>query len=202
MVRITRLGPGLPLALLPFTVWGCDLGDTSTYTVDPNAITLKDSQAASGIYEVNGVTVQAANGRQRTVAGTIWLRVEGSRYAVGFELDTTVPGTEESTPAEVTGTGSGMIVGGIFTGTTAEEVSGTDPKTGGRLDGAGLKIVSTSRARFDESGLFEIHLQNSPVEGQDYSPSVTVLSGRRIESLPDVAAPFPDPNQSPSSLWK
>jgi hypothetical protein len=70
------------------------------------------------------------------------------------------------------------------------------------LDTAGLKIVSTSQAHFDESGLFEIHLQNTPGEGQDYSPSITVLSGRRIESLPDLAVPFPAPDQSPSAMWK
>ncbi len=204
MARITHRSFNLTLALLLSTLWACAGGDTSsTYEMDPDAITLKDSQAASGVYEVSGLTVQAANGRQRQISGTLWLRANAGRYAVEFDLSTTMPGSDESTPVQVVGNGNGMIVGGVFTGTTAEEIAGFDPKTGDPSGTEALKVVSTSRAHFDESGLFEIHLQNSPGEGQEYSPSVTVLSGRRVDSLlPDVAAPFPTPDQSSDRLWK
>ncbi len=204
MVRITHRGFGLALAPLLSTLFACALWDTSpAQLVDPDAITLKDSRSASGVYQVNGLTVQAANGRQREIAGTIWLRVDAGRYAVEFDLGTTMPGFEDPVPVQVTGVGSGMIVGGVFTGTTVEQIKGINPETGDPLDVAALEIVSTSRAHFDESGFFEVYLQNSPREGQEYSPSVTVLSGRRIEaSLPDVAAPFPSPDRSPSRMWK
>ena len=201
MIRIRHNGFRLALAPLLLTFWGCDSGETSpTYVADPRAIALKDSREASGTYEVSGVTVQANNGRLREISGTIWLRVDGPRYAVEFNLDTTVPDSEK--PAQVTGTGSGMIVGGVFTGATAEEISGTNPETGEPLETGGLKIVSTSRAHFDESGVFEIQLQNAPAEGQDYSPSITGLSGRRTGPLPDVAAPFPVADQSANRMWK
>ena len=203
MVRIVHRGFGLACAPLLLTLWGCEYWDTSQgHVADPNAIVLQDSRTASGTYDVSGVTVQAASGVQREVSGTIWLRVEGVHYAVEFKLDTTAPESEDPAPVQVTGIGNGVIVAGIYTGTTAEQISGTDPETGEPVDAARLKIVSTSRAHFDEAGLFRIHLENSPYEGQHYSPSMTGLSGRRIASLPEAAAPFPAPDQSPSSMWK
>jgi hypothetical protein len=149
----------------------------------------------SGIYEVRGVTVQAANGRQREISGTLELSVEGERYETTFDLGTTAPDLE-GVPVKVTGSGRGFIVGGTLTGTTEEEMA-IDPARGAEptaeLATEGLKIVSSSQAHFDDEGALHIHLQNEASEGASYSPSVTVLVGRRVGALTGGAGPPPSP---------
>jgi hypothetical protein len=139
----------------------------------------------SGVYAVDGITVQAAHGRQRSIAGDLELRVEGDRYQVEFRLDTTSPSEEESAeeaqPVQVIGKGNGFLVGGIFTGTTEETLAGAGAAPE-------LRIVSTSQARIDAAGILHVELQNWPGEGQTYSPSVTVLQGERVGDLGQVAA--------------
>lgn len=141
------------------------------------------ASAISGVYELDGVTVQAAHGRQRPVTGQLELRVDGDRYEVDFHLETTDPSEGSDAPVRVSGSGRGFIVGGVFTGTTEESVSGE----GAPAAVEGLQVVSTSQARIDADGLLHVELQNWPGEGQRYSPSVTVLEGHRVGGVGEVA---------------
>jgi hypothetical protein len=150
------------------------------------------SEAVSGRYAVEGVTVQATTGRQREIEGTLDLRVDGVRYGVDFELFTTAPDLEGRVPVRVVGDGSGFVVGETFTGTTEEWMTLLPPDGGlEALDlgadlpaRAGRKIVSASRGSFDDDGSFEIVLQNYAAPGERYEASMTVLHGRRLEPGP------------------
>lgn len=170
------------LAVLP----GCERAETPPVAAPPAS--LIDAEAVSGTYEVRGVTVQASTGRQREIAGTLELGVEGARYEVGFDLGTSAPDLEEPVPVRVRGTGRGLIVGEIFTGTTEEWMALDLPMedaVGVPLPAnAGRKIVSTSQASIRDDGAFQILLQNYPGHGESYDPSVTVLTGRLIEPAP------------------
>jgi hypothetical protein len=156
----------------------------------PSAAALR-ARAASGIYAVSGVTVQAQTGRQREISGQLELRVEGDRYEVNFELSTTAPDATGEVPVVVRGSGRGFVVGGVLTGTTEDWMTlATDAETLADVDldvtlpaNAGLKIVSSSQASVDAEGGLEIVLQNQPPpDGPPYDPSVTVLAGQRIPS--------------------
>lgn len=144
-----------------------------------------DAEAVSGTYDVHGVTVQALTGRQREIGGSVELDVERGRYEVSFELETTDPDSAQRVPVRVRGSGRGFVVGGIFTGTTEEWMAldvPMDEATSVALPtNAGRKIVSSSQASFDADGAFQIVLQNYAGAGEGYHPSVTVLSGRRVE---------------------
>ena len=125
------------------------------------------------------------------VSGTVELRVQGQHYEVSFELATTAPDLAEPVPVRVRGSGRGFIVGSVFTGTTEEWMTlEAPPEELGDLGEvelparAGLKIVSTSQASFDEHGVFQILLQNYPAPGQKYLPSMTVLAGNRLAAAP------------------
>ncbi len=67
MVRIATRGFGLALTPLLVLFWGCG----SSETRPTEAIGLVDTKTASGVYDVTGVTVQAANGLEREIAGTM-----------------------------------------------------------------------------------------------------------------------------------
>lgn len=183
----------------------CGPSETTVGAVRPAEALVVETEAedvaevVSGTYQVDGVTVQAANGRQRAVAGTLELRVEGGRYEVSFDLATTAP-DPEGLPITVAGNGRGWVVDGgpgsprVLAGTT-EEVMAIDParaaETTEEFATSGLKIVSTSQAHFNDDGAVVIHLQNQASEGVGYSPSVTTLVGRRVGELSDVAASPP-----------
>lgn len=184
MVRMAHLGIGLTLGVALVAFGGCGTSEAPDSGATSGAIGLVDAKTASGVYEVSGVTVQAAHGGLRKIAGTLRLRVEGDLYSVDFELDTTAPGTGASLPVQVAGAGSGVIVDGVFTGTTEERIRAADPQAATAPSAVDLQVVSTSQAHFDELGHFKIQLQNYPAEDEEYSPSVTVLSGQRIEALP------------------
>ena len=146
-----------------------------------------EGEELSGSYAVRGVTVQAVSGRQREIDGTLQLRIDGDRYDVSFELDTTAPDLEGNVRVQVRGEGRGFVVGDLLTG-TAEEWMTLEPPPGGleAIDlkaelpaRAGRKLVSTSRGSFDEDGAFEIVIENYPAPGERYEPSMTVLTGYR-----------------------
>ena len=157
-------------------------------------------QARSGSYEVEGLTVQALTGRHRQISGQLRLEVKGERYEVDFDLRTMAPDFEEEVPVRIRGTGRGLIIGKVFTGTTEEWMALVPPPGGlekvelrdAKLPGkAGRKIVSTSQASFDETGAFHIVLQNYPGPDERYEPSMTVLEGRRTDALRQAGASPP-----------
>lgn len=196
MRRLARLW--LPvLALASLAAAACGPSGREETPIDvaargPAAPSL-DAGAHSGRYEVRGVTVQALSGLQREISGTLDLDLQGDRYEVRFELGTTAPDSEEEVPVRIRGTGHGLVVGKIFTGTTEEWMTLTPPPGG--LDRvplrgvelpsrAGRKLVSTSRGSFDDGGSFHVLLENYPGPGEHYEPSMTVLEARRAGAPP------------------
>jgi hypothetical protein len=165
---------------------GCTPDDGTIQPIAAPPPTGVDAEAVSGTYEVQGVTVQALTGRQRSIQGTLELDVDGPRYEVSFELDTTAPDLADPTPVHVRGNGRGFVVGGILTGTNEAWMTLEVPveEAGGRTvpSGTGRKIVSSSQGSFDENGVFQVVLQNDAGADRNYHPSVTVLAGHRVDS--------------------
>ena len=177
------------LGLAAFAIACGDAGPAPHVSAPPP--TSIDGAAVSGSYAVRGITVQALSGEQREIEGTLALDVEDVRYQVSFELATTAPDLPGEVPVRVAGSGRGFLVGDLLTGTTEEWMTLVPPEGGLEevvLEGvelpekAGRKLVSTSRASFNEDGSFEILLENYPGAGEDYEPSMTVLTGQRLEA--------------------
>jgi hypothetical protein len=146
----------------------------------------------SGMYSVEGVTTETNSGHQRKLAGTIILAEEGSRYTATFNLTTTYPGGDQALPAEVIGKGDGTIEGRTLKGTSHTQlvvatVPGVDPGFAYIPRTVSTRIVSTSVTKIGPDGTVEIELSNAPEEGEDYSPTRTVLTGKRV-SAAGVAA--------------
>ena len=146
----------------------------------------------SGMYEVSGVTTETASGHHRKLSGTIILAEEGDHYTATFSLATTYPGGKESMPAEVIGKGEGSIEGRTLKGTNHTQlvvatVPGVDPGFAFIPRMVSTRIVSTSVTRLSQDGSVDIELANAPEPGEDYSPSRTVLRGKRI-SAPGLAS--------------
>jgi len=187
MARLERIHLiGMTLALLFWT--GCEDPSPRAPVEAPPPALIAANEARSGSYDVSGVTVQAMSGEQREISGTLKLDVEGERYEVEFELETTAPDLEGQVPVSVKGGGRGFIVGGVFTGTTSEWMAlvpsgGLDEVALHDVDlpaKAGRKLVSTSQASFDPDGTMNILMQNYPGSGEHYEASMTVLEGRRV----------------------
>jgi hypothetical protein len=163
---------------------GCGQAETPGVSAPPPLVPSGvDAAEVSGTYVVRGVTVQAQTGQQREIEGTLQLSVDGNRYDVSFDLATVAPDGGEPVPVQVRGTGRGLVVGGIFTGTAEEWMSLAIPmeeSAGVALpEQAGREIVSTSQGSFDADGSFHVLLQNELRRGEGYAPSITVLAGRR-----------------------
>ena len=146
-----------------------------------------DAAPISGMYSVEGVTTETASGHQRKLSGTIILAEEGPHYTATFSLSTTYPGGEQSLPAEVIGKGEGSIEGRTLKGTNHTQlvvttVPGVDPGFAFIPRMVSTRIVSTSVTELAPDGSVEIELANAPEEGEDYSPSRTVLTGRRVSA--------------------
>jgi hypothetical protein len=141
----------------------------------------------SGMYSVEGVTTETASGHQRKLSGTIILAEDGPRYTATFSLATTYPGGEQSLPAEVIGQGEGTVEGRTLKGTNHTQlvvttVPGVDPGFAFIPRMVSTRIVSTSVTRLEPDGSVEIELANAPEEGEDYSPSRTLLTGKRVSA--------------------
>lgn len=152
----------------------------------------------SGMYNVSGVTTETASGHQRKLSGTIILAEEGPRYTATFNLTTTYPGGDESLPAEVIGKGEGTVEGRTLKGTSHTQlvvatVPGVDPGFAYIPRMVSTRIVSTSITRIAPDGSVQIELSNAPEGDEDYSPTRTVLTGKRVSAAGSgVAAAKPD----------
>jgi len=150
----------------------------------------------SGMYNVEGVTTETASGHQRKLAGTIILAEEGSRYIATFNLTTTYPGGDESLPAEIIGKGDGTIEGRTLKGTNHTQlvvatVPGVDPGFAFIPRTVSTRILSTSVTQISDDGSVEIELSNTPESDESYSPTRTVLTGKRV-SASGLASATPD----------
>jgi hypothetical protein len=152
----------------------------------------------SGMYNVSGVTTETASGHQRKLSGTIILAEEGPRYTATFNLATTYPGGDESLPAEVIGKGEGMVEGRTLKGTSHTQlvvatVPGVDPGFAYIPRMVSTRIVSTSVTKIAPDGSVQIELSNQPEGDEDYSPTRTVLTGKRVSAAGSgVAAAKPE----------
>jgi hypothetical protein len=168
------------LAAIPMLL-GC--GDDDAHV----AATAVDAVPIAGMYEVTGTTVTEATGQRREIAGTVILARDGSRYTATFQLNTTYPGPEAAVPAEVIGKGEGTIEGRTLSGTAATQlvvstVPGVDPGFAFVPRMVGTRIVSSSTAAIQEDGAMVIEIENRPAPGEDYTPTVTRLRGRRVHA--------------------
>ncbi len=148
----------------------------------------------SGMYAVEGVTTEAGSGHQRKLAGTIILSEEGSRYTATFSLATTYPGGDQALPAEVIGKGEGSVEGRTLKGSNHTQlvvttVPGVDPGFAFIPRMVSTRIYSTSVTQLAPDGSVEIELENTPEEGADYTPTRTVLSGRRVSAAGVASGP-------------
>jgi hypothetical protein len=152
----------------------------------------------SGMYSVSGVTTEALSGNQRKLSGTIILAEDGPRYTATFNLMTTYPGGEQSFPAEVIGKGEGTIDGRTLKGSSHTQlvvgtVPGVDPGFAFIPRRVSTRIVSTSVTKIAPDGSVQIELANAPEGDEDYSPTRTVLTGKRVSAAGSgVAAAKPD----------
>lgn len=152
----------------------------------------------SGMYNVSGVTTETASGHQRKLSGTIILAEEGPRYTATFNLTTTYPGGDESLPAEVIGKGEGTVEGRTLKGTSHTQlvvatVPGVDPGFAYIPRMVSTRIVSTSVTKIAPDGSVHIELSNAPEADEDYSPTRTVLTGKRVSAAGSgVAAAKPE----------
>jgi hypothetical protein len=147
----------------------------------------------SGMYEVSGVTTETASGHQRKISGTIILAEEGPRYIATFNLSTSFPGGDQPLPAEVIGKGEGTIEGRTLKGTSHTQlvvgtVPGVDPGFAFIPRMVSTRIVSTSVTEIAPDGAVEIELSNAPEGDEDYSPTRTVLTGKRVSAAGLAAA--------------
>jgi len=187
-------------ALLVLLIFGCGSPEPATPSTPDTAAAAPAMQAetetqtaildpatVSGVYQVHGVTVQAANGLVREIDGIMRLDLEEKSFSTTFELETMYPGPEAVFAASVVGWGQGLIVGDTMAGTVSSRVVRLDEPGEGtslKLPDEQLVIMSSSIARFNADGRLQVELQNQPGINQAYSPSVTVLEGERTGPLP------------------
>jgi hypothetical protein len=191
----------LPFALL-VGLLACGVEPDASLTADSTdpARSAPDPVPISGIYDVRGVTTPVGGGEERRISGTVILKQTGDSYSASFKLDTTFPGADEPLQADVIGSGQGTVSGRTLTGSTKTQlivstIPGIDTEFAFIPRIVGARVVSASLTEISADGQVFIELQNHPAEGEDYQPTRTRLTGRRVaesaSSRPDVAAPAP-----------
>lgn len=180
-------GRSLFLACLPAALGLLACGEPQPPPAPSEGATASPTGQASelsGVYEVQGYTVQAAERRQRLISGTVALRAEGDHFNASFELETSYPGDPGGRPARVTGTGQGYVLGEYLTGMARTDLMSEEgPEQTSGAAKSPLLIISTTRGTLTRDGRLRIRIQNEPGPGQDYSPSITVVEGTRVGPL-------------------
>ncbi len=160
----------------------CDSGP------EPGSVDAAPPKAATpigGLYEVSGVTRAARTGDEREISGTIILAEEGDRYIATFNLTTFYPVGGEALRAEVIGKGEGTIDGRTLTGTASTQlvvasIPGVDPAFAFIPRTVTTRIQSTVVTEVASDGEVIIELENQPAPGEEYEPTRTKLTGRRV----------------------
>lgn len=137
----------------------------------------------SGMYEVEGVTIELQGGAKREISGSVILAEEGGHYTATFSLRTRYPNPD--TVAEVIGKGSGRVEGRTLTGTAETQlvvasVPGVDTGFAFVPRVVGARLVSSSVASVARDGTVSIQIESQPAEGEDYLPTRTTLTGKRV----------------------
>ena len=141
----------------------------------------------SGRYDVKGGTVDLEGGHRREIAGQVVLTETAGGYTATFHLNTTYPGAEEALPAEVIGKGEGTVEGRTLRGTAETQlvmatVPGVDPGFAYVPRMISTRIQSTTEASVANDGTVSIQIENRPAPGEDYAPTKTTLTGRRVSA--------------------
>ncbi len=163
---------------------GCDSGPA------PGPVDSAPPVAAipiGGLYEVSGVTRVARTGDEREISGTIILVEEGGRYTATFNLTTLYPVGAEALQAEVIGKGEGTIDGRTLTGTASTQlvvasIPGVDPAFAYIPRTVTTRIQSTAVTEVAPDGGVIVEIENEPAPGEQYEPTRTKLTGRRVSA--------------------
>lgn len=143
----------------------------------------------SGLYEVSGTTTDPGRDEKRRITGTIVVVQDSDAYTATYELQTTWPSDDGSTSAHVLGFGEGTIEGDRLVGTTHTRlviatVPGVDAGFAYVPSSVTKALVSDSVSTVGPDGSISIDLQNRGVEGEDYRPTRTRMTGRRVADYP------------------
>jgi hypothetical protein len=144
----------------------------------------------SGMYRVEGATVDKATGEKRDIRGTVILAVEGDRYTATFHLETKFPAPgEDPVSAEVIGKGEGRVEGRTLTGTAHTQVvlagvPGVDPNFAFIPRHVSTRLISDSVTTIARDGSVVIQTDSRGEPGEEYSPTRTTLRGKRVASAP------------------
>ncbi len=162
----------------------CDSGQ------EPGPVDAAPPAAATpigGLYEVSGVTRAARTGDEREISGTIILAEEGDRYIATFNLTTFYPVGAVALRAEVIGKGEGAIDGRTLIGTASTQlvvasVPGVDPAFAFIPRTVTTRIQSTAVTEVAPDGGVIVEIENEPAPGEQYEPTRTTLTGRRVSA--------------------
>jgi len=144
----------------------------------------------SGMYRVEGSTIDKATGERRDISGTVILATEGETYTATFHLATTFPGTgADPVAAEVIGSGEGKVLGRSLSGSAHTQlvvasIPGVDPSFAFIPRQVSTRLISDSSATVGEDGAVTISIESRAEAGEDYSPTKTTLKGHRTASQP------------------
>jgi hypothetical protein len=142
----------------------------------------------SGAYRVSGTTVDKTTGAERGVSGTVIVIAEGDTYTSTFDLATTLHASGTPQKAELVGRGEGTVEGRKLTGTAETQlivalVPGVDAGFGLLPRMATTRIVNRSDATIEPDGSVTIEIESNPAPGEDYTPTRTILRGRRTSDV-------------------
>ena len=144
----------------------------------------------AGMYHVEGATVDKASGERRDISGTVILAVDGDAYTATFHLQTNFPGSgTEPVAAEVIGKGEGRVEGRTLKGVAHTQVvvasvPGVDPNFAFIPRQVSARLISDSVTTIARNGAVVIQTESRGEEGEQYSPTKTILKGRRTAGAP------------------
>jgi hypothetical protein len=142
----------------------------------------------SGSYRVSGTTIDKTTGAERSVSGTVIVIAEGDGYTSTFDLATTLHASGTPQKAELVGRGQGRVEGRRLTGTAETQlivalVPGVDAGFGLLPRMATTRMLNRSDASIAADGSVTIEIESEPAPGEDYTPTRTLLRGRRVSAV-------------------
>lgn len=145
----------------------------------------------SGTWDVQGMTTDVKSGDTRRIEGHVVLTRKGDRWAAASELVTQYPTMGGPVHTEVIGTGDGRrsdvgLEGEAHTQLVIQTVPGVDTDFAFIPRQVGPRLVSKWKAHFEGDALV-VELSNQPEAGEAYTPTKTVLRGKRVQMPQEIA---------------
>ncbi len=136
----------------------------------------------SGMWRVEGVTVEKASGKTRQIKGTVILAEQDGKYHSTFDLETMLPTEGGPTHADVIGEGEGSVAGRSLSGTARTQIviagaPNVDPGFAFVPRHVGTRIVSSTKGTIDDDGTISLEIESEPAPGETYSSTRTTLKG-------------------------